>query len=385
MNQIQPQEQRAKARAAFVRDLWQECLDDCAGDESQAKMLFEKITDSVAKQELQRQTRLRKRARTGSNIENVDIESTSQAKDDAESNSDSDEPIARLAVRRSRNSSSHHCVQRESNADEDSQLSTELAGRKVHAEVLEGEQNKFKLNARHRLRKATVSLRWLKPGEVSQRVGISQSVLRNWAKAGVVMTMLSPGGHRLYNLKTVEQHIRSAGAVPKQQMLQQEAGPGVPENSDSDSESSSLRDGERQIVVYARLDGTKLTDQQLQATSNCIRTKVETHYQHSCSESELQSCLIIVELEPNDNSKRSQQNGHDFANTPGSRRLLQTICKRGSNGPARGRRSMVVLQAADDISSVPSTYAFFTLLCRNMGATIEIVPGLFEHWQNSVL
>jgi len=185
--------------------------------------------------------------------------------------------------------------------------------------------------------------------------------------------MLSPGGHRLYNLKSIEQHIRSA-AVQKQQMHPQVG-----------EESTSLRDGERQIVVYARLDGNKLTDAQLQAASNDIRAKVETHYQHSCSESELQSCLIIVELEPDENSKRSKQYGHDFADTPGSRRLLQTICKRDFNGPSRGRRSMVVLQAAEDISSAPSAYAFFALLCRNMGAAIDIVPGLFEHWKSGVI
>jgi len=77
---LPPQQTRSKTHAVFVRDLWQECLDDCAGDESQAKMLFEKITDSVAKQELQRQIRVRKRARR-ENTEHVELLS----QDDVES------------------------------------------------------------------------------------------------------------------------------------------------------------------------------------------------------------------------------------------------------------------------------------------------------------
>ena len=337
-----PQDTRSKVHTKFVRDLWQECLDDCAGDESQAKMLFEKITDSVARQELQRQTRVRKRARRES-TENVALASARDGQDNVESDDASS-----------------------SSSESDSSSASEDANNESQQESEPGLADS---NARRRAPKKR--LQWLKPGVLSQHIGVGQSVLRNWANAGVVRTMLSPGGHRLYSLKSVKQQMQSA-AVRKQQKQQQ-----------VEEEPTSLKHGERQIVVYARLDGNKLTDAQLETASSAIRAKVEAHYQHSCFESELQSCLIIVELEPDENAKRSKQFGHDFADTPGSRRLLQTICKRDCNEPSRSKRSMVVLQAADDISSAPSTYSFFVLLCRNMGATIDVVPGLFDHWKSS--
>lgn len=55
-------------------------------------------------------------------------------------------------------------------------------------------------------------LQWLKPGQLSRQVGISISVLRRWANTGVVQTLVSEGGHRLFNMASVTEYIAQQAA-----------------------------------------------------------------------------------------------------------------------------------------------------------------------------
>lgn len=127
---------------------------------------------------------------------------------------------------------------------------------------------------------------------------------------------------------------------------------------------------QRQLLVYLRIHDTHQEQAQLEAISDRVRSQVFERYRNSWTADELQSCVFIFEL---DADEKENQPGHgtlSFANTPGTRRLLQAICSRNQ------ARSLVVLRSEKDISNTPSTYAFFQLLCRNMNAAIEIAPEL---------
>lgn len=200
-------------------------------------------------------------------------------------------------------------------------------------------------------------LQWEKPGALSKRLGIKQSILRTLAKAAAVQTMVSPGGHRLFNVASVEQYIASAATTPRSQPT-------------SISIDERLPQEQRQLLVYLRLHDTHQEQAQLKAISDRVRSQVFERYRNSCTADELQSCIFIFELDADCKENQPGQGAPSFTNTPGTRRLLQSICNRNQ------AQSLVVLRSEKDISNTPSTYAFFQLLCRNMNAGIEIAPEL---------
>lgn len=285
-------------------DMWQECLDDCAGDEEEAKKQYQRIQESLLRQIKAKREQARvKRARADDYRDDDDEES-----DDGSVGLD------------------EHDSSSGSTASE-----SEESDHEAHNKPL---------------------MRWSKPGALARRVGVSQSVLRGWARANVVQTMVSPGGHRLFNVKSVERHIAAAAVTKK------------------------LRhNAQRQLLVYVRFDGVGLDQKQLDVKAEQIKSQVSKQFQSSCTESELQSCTIIVELESEAKRAAAQpgsQSTHKVAHTPGTRQLLQAICNRDRS------RTLVVLRTVEDISCVPSTYAFFLLLCRNMGAEVQIFPELLQ-------
>jgi len=285
----------------FDRNLWQECLDDCVGDEADAKKQYDRIMQSVARQQENRKCKRRRRDIQDS--DSAAVISHAEAEKEPGADAQLQPDSANLATEDSASSDSDECP------------------------------------PPHRLE-------WCRPGELSLLVGVSHSVLRSWAKSKLVQTMVSAGGHRLYNIKSVKQHIKAAK---------------------ESQESSADAKLQRQLLVYVRLDDTNRDQAQLEAVCDRIKNQVMHTYKHQCSDSELESCVIIVELESD--AKRAGLTAQYFSDTPGTRKLLRTICS--------GKRTLVVLRAAEDISSVPSTYAFFLLLCRNTGTTVEVVPELF--------
>ncbi len=187
-------------------------------------------------------------------------------------------------------------------------------------------------------------LRWSKPGVLSQRVGVSRSVLRSWADSGVVQSMVSAGGHRLFNVKSVERYIAKAAECQTQ---------------------SALRANQRQIIVYVRLSASR-DEAQLQAAADTIEARLLNKYKDQSTENEQSPCKIIFDLE--EGAHRTKHSLGGFSDKHSVRQLLQSICNH--------RRCHIVLQAVEDISTVPSIYAFFLLLCRCMGSTVHIVPDL---------
>lgn len=277
----------------YVNKMWNECLDGCAGDESQARQQYAKIMESVT-----RQLKRNKQASSSCSLDDGEL------------------PVGSQTVTEEEEDSSDNQSNSQSNKKQ---------------------------------------LLWEKPGVLSRRVGVKQSVLRTLAKAAVVQTMVSPGGHRLFNVASVMRYMASTANTPV-----------------SKPASDRLPPGQRQLLVYVRIDGARQEQAQLEALSDRIRSRFRKRYQDSCTKAELQSGIYILELDPDEDRPQPGQRGREFPTTPGTRRLLQSICNRDHV------RSLVVLRSAEDISLEPSMYAFFLVLCRSMGASVEIVTELFN-------
>ncbi len=306
--------------AEYARDMWQECLDDCMGNEAQAKLIYERIMQtlerhqanktSVARASSQNAGRQAKRARHNSCQSEPD---TSASADSFEADSVS------------------------SNSDSESIISTS------YAEESDNEK------------KSRPKLKWCKPGALSRQLGVGLSILRTWAKANLVQTIVSSGGHRLFNVQSVVQHIEQAktsSSTPRRKELQA-----------SDSANKKF-----QLVAYVCMNVSNRNEAQLEAVGEQIKHQVIQHYKISED-----NCFLVVELQTD--AKRAEQSSTvraiQITDTPGIRLLLTKISSRSC--------SKVVLRRAEDISSTPSTYAFFLLLCQSMGTSVEIVPELFRH------
>lgn len=330
---MKPRTLPSGVQIAFCRDLWQECLDDCLGDEVEAKKQHDKIIWAMERQQ-QKDEENKLMIRQRSNQQNspskrrrmADHELNELGCDESAVSNESDESDSQSSA---------------TGSDSDSESDTELEG------TSEEQANRSKPQQQQQQQRSRSQLLWSKPGALSYRVGVSQSVLRNWADTGVVQTMVSAGGHRLFNVKSVEQYIAKAA------------------KSRSSIVQNRLRVDQRQVLVYVRLNANR-SKAQLQAAADQIQVRVINQLKDRCTEDELQSCNIIVELEADADRTNHTTNG--FSDTPGVRQLLQAICTR--------RRCLVVLQAIEDITTIPSTYTLLLMLCQSMGSSVEIAPGL---------
>lgn len=343
----------------FTRDLWQESLDDCSGDEVQAKKQYERIMESIAGQRRRREQQqlVKESARAGEHVQ-ASASRTDSCSDDTDSVAESDTDVSSSSSSEESDNPDQQCV---------ANLKQLRISRKPQSR-----------HGSSKSSRSTRSLQWLKPGTVAARVGVSQSVLRNWAKAKVVQTMLSPGGHRLFNVKSVEHYIKTAAADDNVSL----AAAAVAADSKSASTSHCGSDGDHRLLVYCHLDCTNLEKAQIQGIGEQIKTRVMKQYENGFTTEELQSTLVIVELHSDTERAADEQclsppRITQFFNTPGMRRLLQSLCNPKQR--AFGSSLKVVLQRAEDISTSPSTYAFFLMLCRSMGATVDIVPELFTN------
>jgi DNA-binding transcriptional MerR regulator len=309
----------------FARNMWQECLDDCLGDEEQAKKQYDKI--------MQEQQRIAEKERnTPSNVQN----NPRQLKRIVSSKSEELNASGRSESDDSSSESSSTASESESDSENEDSSETPINPHKS----MPGHSTSAQSPQRGRLQQ----LLWSKPGALSQRVGVSQSVLRNWADTGVVKTMVSAGGHRLFNVKSVEQHIAKA--------------------TKSQSQNKSRIEGV-QMVVFVRIRIHR-TEELRNATADRIRAQVIDKYKDQRTEEELQSCLFLIEEESD--AHRASHTSNGFSDTPGVRDLLHMICSR--------KRCLVILRDIEDITTVPTTYALLLLLCRNQGSEVEFVPSL---------
>jgi hypothetical protein len=315
-----PASMKLHVPAEYARDMWQECLDDYVGDEVQAKLVYDRVMQSLARcedlpaKDSCRQARRRaKRARHDSSQSEADASASAHSTE----NTDSDPSYS--------NSQFNHSTS-DSEVGEDG----------------DSEQQKLKL-------------KWCKPGALSRRVGVGLSVLRNWAKANLVRTIVSPGGHRLFHVQSVLQHIeqgKDSFSKARRNKLQ------VPNTANT----------KFQLVAYVCVDMSNRNRAQLEAVGEQITSQVIQHY--GITED---NCSIVVELQTD--AKRPEQLSTSktvqVTDTPGIRLLLTKISSRSC--------SKVVLRRTEDISSTPSTYAFFLLLCQSLNISVEIVPELFKH------
>ena len=309
-----------EANVVLAQDLWQDALDDNMGDETKAKQQYDRIMQSVARQTAQRRAN--------------DLPNTVAKR-------------ARMSLKRARKADSEV-------AESISSSDSERSGSSESSSQSHSEQSSDEANID---RDQVGNLKWMKPGALSRSLGVRQCVLRNWAKANVVRTMISPGGHRLFNIKSVQRHMEAAQGFTRKVKV---------------PDQTRLPNGQQQIIVYMRLDD-KLDQAQLRAISDQVQAQLRQHLQSSCMENELQNSLLIFELETVSSHNSERLSGGHLTDTPGTRRLLQAICNRKHSGG-----SLVVLRVAEDISYVPSTYSLFMLLCRSMGATVKIIPDLIK-------
>ncbi len=216
---------------------------------------------------------------------------------------------------------------------------------------------------------ATPKLQWSKPGALSLLVGVSASILRSWADSGVVQTIVSAGGHRLFNVQSVRQHIETSAIEAAEQANQR----------------IKRAEENTRVLVFVKLQssaemlrfGTGIANSvplsvTVAAATQNMKQRILNNFALVHSECEkLRASDIIIALPSADNSRAV---GHgppvsdNLPNRPDLLRLFQTLQRHG--------RTKVVLQAPADISSVPSTYSLFECICKCLRAEIEIVPSL---------
>jgi hypothetical protein len=350
--------------------LWQECLDDCAGNEGQATQQYDRIINALTRHMQHQEQQQQQQA--GS------VRQASKYADDI-----SDASRYRSVTRQQKRQKVAAIV--EAKLDDDSKVPFDddaASGLRLpngisspdelsHSCVSESSDHSDGL---YKNVSARCKLKWCKPGIVSKLVGVSHSVLRSWAKAKLVTTMVSSGGHRLYHLQSVRRYI--AAALPATAAATQPIKTPVDEpQSAADADQHLLT--KYQLLVYMRLSGASDDKVRLKTMSESIKTQVLQRYQFMRMEDHPDASLFILELdamadaEPGQPQSGAVHGKRSSMNTVGMRRMLRTICK-----PDQASGLKVVLRSSDDISPVPAAYAFFQLLCRCMGATIDIVPEL---------
>jgi len=374
---------RSAELEAYHQQLWQKSLDDCAGNEAQAKQLYDRIVNALTRHlqyQEQRQQQQAERARQVS-----------------KSTNNSHYASRSRSVCRQRKRQKVAAIV-ETNLDHDSKLPPDEDAASVppisnsialsdldraqpdelrDGSIFESFDHGADLNGDV---SATCRLKWCKPGIVSKLMGVSHSVLRSWAKAKVVTTMVSSGGHRLFHLQSVRRHI--AAALPATATATQYT------KTSADEQHSAVTftavDAGQQLsaichlLVYMRLSASSDDEARLNAMGESIKAQVLQRYRPASMEDHLDASLFILELDSVADAQPGQQPQSNAEhgklgpmNTPGMRKMLRTICERDR---APGLR--IVLRSSDDISAVPAAYAFFQLLCRTMGATIDIIPEL---------
>ncbi len=134
--------------ADYARDMWQECLDDYMGDEAQAKLVYDRVMQSLARYEdILAKTSYRKAGRHAKRARH----NPSQSEADASASADSTETDSTQSHSDSESTKSASDLEESDNE----------------------EQQKLKL-------------KWCKPGALSRRVGVCNTdcaVLRNRSRS----------------------------------------------------------------------------------------------------------------------------------------------------------------------------------------------------------
>ncbi len=249
------------ATAAYCHNVWIESMDDWPGDEVKAKMQYDKIMLAFERHQ-QRVAEKELRMSSAASQQNIPRKRARRSADEHRNEPDSDASV---------NSDENNSQPGATTSDSESELE------EADEEPIVARRSKA--IAQSHGRKQQQQLRWSKPGALSQRVGVSQSVLRSWADTGVVQSMVSAGGHRLFNVKSVKRHIAKAA------------------KSHSSASQSELPVDQREMLVYVRLSDANRSEAQLQAAAEQIKAQVINKYKNQHTEDDQQICNIIGELE----------------------------------------------------------------------------------------
>jgi phage terminase Nu1 subunit (DNA packaging protein) len=198
------------------------------------------------------------------------------------------------------------------------------------------------------------TLQWIKPGQLSEQVGVSISVLRRWANSGAVRTLVSEGGHRLFNVASVVAYI-------EQQATDSSAG-GRSHVSQDDAKGSD-------VVVLVRLpdsagtlakkhnDKAPLSD----AHKTSTRMREAAKLIHQQLRSAFPSSKLIIEL--------PEVPVEEFHHRNSLNRLHTYFTKR--------QVSKLIIGSTQDISKNSVAYKLFEWMCAKHDVTIKIVPNLY--------
>lgn len=195
-----------------------------------------------------------------------------------------------------------------------------------------------------------LSLQWMKPGQLSQQVGINISILRRWANIRAVRTIVSAGGHRLFNVASVINYIK-----------QQE--------SKAASDPSLIKGDVRgaPVAIFIRVpnnvklrsiqsESRKVTDSTVSVHRQDAVAHVKQQLQSACPSSKL-----IIEL-PDIPLK-------DFRHRDCLTRLYAYVTKQ--------QISKILLKTPDDISDDATAYALFEWICLKHDVLIDVIPDLY--------
>lgn len=199
------------------------------------------------------------------------------------------------------------------------------------------------------------TLQWMKPGQLSLQVGVSISVMRRWANSGLVRTLVSAGGHRLFNVASVVDYIE-----------QQATEASVGERNQVSPNDASGSD----VVIFVRLPnraGDLPKSQNLKATllsndqSASTRMRDAARHVQQQLRSVFPSSKLIIEL--------PEIPLEDFHHRNSLNRLHAYLRKQ--------QVSKLILCTTHDISQNAVVYALFEWMCAKHNVAIETVPNLY--------
>ena len=324
---------RPRVHVHFKIPSFAEILEECLGDREEADKQYRVHLDLAAK----REAAYLRATKAESKLKNQAPESKhNDAANEASTDQHTVQHESVLQPRRGLHSSSgprERCeIKHESDVESDS-----TSGSDEENEVDNNE------NSGH-------SLQWMKPGQLSQQVGINISILRRWANLRAVRTIISAGGHRLFNVASVVNYI-------KQQELK------------AASEPSLIKDDVRgaPVVIFVRVpnnvklrsiqsESRKVTD----SAASVHRQDTVAHMQQQLR-SAYPSSKLIIEL-PEIPLK-------DFRHRDCLTRLYALITKQ--------QISKILLKTPDDISDDATAYALFEWICAKHDVAITVVPDLY--------
>lgn len=322
IKQLQPRVQLKTTEISY-----QDFLDDCAGDEIEAAKRYK--------------TQLEDATRQASNHDTAAVPSDPDHSSRASHMVTSGKTVSLAAVStitKKRKATNESVSERDSDSETDAS-SLSLPDSKNDDSALTVGSGKMK---------------WSKPGVTSQLVGVSSSILRNWANAGVVKTIISEGGHRLFNVDSVKRHMEENATKAAEQATKRMKQASQP----------------TRILVFVRVPNSKRTTLALehqQLLIDNVKTQIMKNYPKQPN-TELRASDVITAV-THSTAERTRCTTAVAGDSAGLLQLFRSMLQ--------SRRSRVVLKDTKDVSDVPSTYALFECMCCSMNITIEIVPELY--------